>query len=466
MAKDFTQIKAKAFARNLSASLAGLRAGGAMAIDQAMHKIAGDQPDAPHSEFAQREAKRFVSELGKLKGSYVKIGQMLALFGEHFLPPVLTEALHQLEDSTQPLPWHTMEPAIRAALGPRYYELDIQKNAIAAASMAQVHRATIRSTGQSICLKVQYPGLAGVIDSDFDAVVRMLLLARWLKTGRDLDSWLAAMRAQLHIEMDYHNEKTMANQLDGHIAALANRTPATNIRYALPRFYRDYCSKTTLAMDYIEGENVNSATIAALPQARRNALAQAMLDLFFLEVFDWELIQTDPNFGNYLIRLGDGETQPDELVLLDFGAVKSMAADDLDHLRGVIAAGLESDMEAMIKGLQGLGWLVADASIEAQHSFADFCMHLLEPLQKPETLPAEYLNADGEYHWANSQLIQRAGKAGVSKASSRHFTTPSKDFLMIARKLTGVFTFIAALNAEFNGYPLTRQHIERWRENH
>jgi len=96
MAKDFTQIKAKAFARNLSASLAGLRAGGAMAIDQAMHKIAGDQPGAPHSEFAQREAKRFVSELGKLKGSYVKIGQMLALFGEHFLPPVLTEALHQL----------------------------------------------------------------------------------------------------------------------------------------------------------------------------------------------------------------------------------------------------------------------------------------------------------------------------------------------------------------------------------
>ena len=137
MAKDFTQIKAKAFARNLSASLAGLRAGGAMAIDQAMHKIAGDQPDAPHSEFAQREAKRFVSELGKLKGSYVKIGQMLALFGEHFLPPVLTEALHQLEDSTQPLPWHTMEPAIRAALGPRYHELDIQKNAIAAASMAR-----------------------------------------------------------------------------------------------------------------------------------------------------------------------------------------------------------------------------------------------------------------------------------------------------------------------------------------
>ena len=63
MAKDFSQIKAKAFARNLSASLAGLRAGGAMAIDQAMHKIAGDQPDAPHSEFAQREAKRFVSEL-------------------------------------------------------------------------------------------------------------------------------------------------------------------------------------------------------------------------------------------------------------------------------------------------------------------------------------------------------------------------------------------------------------------
>ena len=132
------------------------------------------------SRFARREARRFVRELGKLKGTYVKIGQMFALLGEHFLPPALTEALRELGGSTEPLPWASIAPVLEEDLGPRLEELDIEREAFAAASLAQVHRARIRSTGERIVLKVQYPGLAEVIDGDFDAVVRMLRLARWL----------------------------------------------------------------------------------------------------------------------------------------------------------------------------------------------------------------------------------------------------------------------------------------------
>ena len=62
------------------------------------------------------EARRFVDELGRLKGTYVKIGQMMALFGEHFLPPVLAEALHGLGDQTEPLPWESVEPVLRDSL--------------------------------------------------------------------------------------------------------------------------------------------------------------------------------------------------------------------------------------------------------------------------------------------------------------------------------------------------------------
>ncbi|NNC55914.1 MAG: AarF/ABC1/UbiB kinase family protein, partial [Pseudomonadales bacterium] len=123
MAKDYSKIKTRAFARNFAASVAGLRAGGAMAINQALHKT-GVTGDGEESEFARREARKFVAELGKLKGSYVKIGQMMALFGEHFLPPVLTEALHELEDSTQPLAWPSIEPELHEALGKKFDELD------------------------------------------------------------------------------------------------------------------------------------------------------------------------------------------------------------------------------------------------------------------------------------------------------------------------------------------------------
>ena len=203
MAKKQRGLSNKAIPRGLSASLAGLRAGGALAVDSAVQKVRGRKSTDGDSEFARREARRFVAELGKLKGTYIKIGQMMALFGEHFLPPALAEAMHDLGDQTEALHWDALESAVRVSLGSRFDELDIEPEAIAAASLAQVHLAKIRETGEWICLKIQYPGLAQVIDSDFDAVVRMLLLARWVKAGRDLDDWLESMRQHLHNEIDY-----------------------------------------------------------------------------------------------------------------------------------------------------------------------------------------------------------------------------------------------------------------------
>ncbi len=96
--------------------------------------------------------------------------------------------------------------------------------------------------------------------------------------------------------------------------------------------------------------------------------------------------------------------------------------------------------------------------------FADFCLTLLEPLRAPEQLPKEHLNRRGEYRWAHSRLMQRAGKMAATTTTSRHFTTPSRDFALIARKLSGVFTFITVLGAEFNGHEIAMAHIRRWRE--
>ncbi|MCB1702562.1 MAG: AarF/ABC1/UbiB kinase family protein, partial [Halioglobus sp.] len=102
MSKKPRGLKGKAIPRGLSVSLAGIRAGGALAMDGAMQKLLRRNSGGEESEFARREARRFVNELGKLKGTYVKIGQLMALFGEHFLPPVLAEAMRDLGDQTEP----------------------------------------------------------------------------------------------------------------------------------------------------------------------------------------------------------------------------------------------------------------------------------------------------------------------------------------------------------------------------
>ena len=462
MSKKRRGLKTSNLPRTLTASLAGIRAGSALAVDGVVQRVMGRGPDDADSEFARREARLFVSELGKLKGTYIKIGQMLALFGEQFLPAVLVEALRDLSDQTEPLHWDALETSVRDSLGALYPELDIDPQAIAAASLAQIHLAKIRTTGEWICLKIQYPGLAQVIDSDFDAVVRMLLLARWVKAGRELDDWLESMRVHLHNEIDYPREADFTERMAG----LVERSQATNVSYHVPRLHREYCTDRVLAMEYIQGFSVVEPDVVRLSLERRNSLAKGMLELFFLELYDWGLLQTDPNFGNYLLRLEDRRKKVahDELVLLDFGSVLDCSDEFLFHLRNTIEAGLQQDVPRLIDGLIGLGCLREDASDAGRKLFADFCLHLLEPLRPPAHLPREYLNAKGEYCWAQSRLMRRVGKQAALSATSRHFTTPSRDFALIARKLSGVFNFIAALEAEFNAYDMVELHARRWRE--
>jgi predicted unusual protein kinase regulating ubiquinone biosynthesis (AarF/ABC1/UbiB family) len=463
VADKHSKIKQGGFGRSLTVSLAGLRAGGALALDGAFQKLRGADGEVADSAFARREARRFVGELGRLKGTYVKIGQMLALLGEHFLPSALTEALHELAADTEPLPWAVVEPILAGALGERMGELEIERTAIAAASLAQVHRATIIASGEQICLKVQYPDLAEVIDADFDAVVRMLVLARWVKSGRELDEWLQDLRVQLHHEIDYPREIEMTQRVAALVAASAEDAEVGGVRYHVPRIHERYCSSQVIAMEFVHGHLVTHAEIAGLSQARRNALGRSMLELFFFELYQWGVLQTDPNFGNYLIRC---EQPPDELVLLDFGSILHCEDYFLDHLGNAIFAGQSNDRELLADSLIGLDCLPADASQEARDLFTDFCLHLLEPLRPPELLPPEYLNRKGEYCWAKSRLVRRAGKQAAVSARSRHFSAPSREFAMIARKLSGVFTFIAVLNAEFNAHDIVQRHIERWVQEH
>ena len=464
MASKSKRWKLPALQRSVTASLAGLRAGSALAADGVVQSIrqrgAGSEQTASSSDFARREARRFVDELGRLKGTYIKIGQMLAMFGEHFLPPVLTDALHDLESQTEPLPWSQMEGVLQADLGESLAALEVEPIALAAASIGQVHRATIKTTGEKICLKVQYPGLAEVIDQDFDAVVRMLRLARWLKGGRELDAWLESMREHLHTEIDYVREASFCRQMGQWIAEL-NSDDA----YHVPRVIDAYSGPQVLAMEYIEGSLVNVDSVLSLPLARRTRLGKAMLELFFLELFEWGVLQSDPNFGNYLIEIDPRRRGAvDKLALLDFGSVLECPEYFLVHLRDTIAFGFTGDREGIAVALTGLGCLPADASDEARELFVDFCLHLLEPLQAPQQLPAERLNTAGEYCWGESALLRRAGKQAAKNATSSHFTLPSREFALIARKLSGVFTFIAVLGAEFNGYAVALPYIQPWLE--
>lgn len=452
--KTIKKLKQNGLQRRIAVSLAGVE-GGARILGNhvASAFYHAEKKDQARRTVLAREAALFSEKLGELKGAYVKIGQMMALYGDHVLPKEVTAALHTLEHQTSSMHWEAIEPHIKSALGKHYHKLTIEREALAAASLSQVHRATINSNGEELCLKVQYPGIANTIESDFKAVLQMVKLARWVPAGNDFGSWMQEIKAMLIDEVDYQRERRMTDQ----VAALLEGDQ----RYCVPYTRQELSSQRVLAMQFLQGVEVTHPTVQKLSQRRRNELAKAMLEIFFKEVFAWGIMQTDPNFGNYRVQLRSSNDETDKLVLLDFGAVRKLEPRFTQALQTTILAAYRDDRPGVIAGAIDLNCLHKNQTQAVKESFADFCILLMEPFRKDKSqIPNYALNDRRQYKWHDSQLLKRVAKLGAKSIALEGFRSPPREFALIARKLTGVFTFVTALKAELNAHKIIDQYAQ------
>lgn len=440
--KTIKKIKTGAFERQWQLTKTGIKAGSTAGTQMwGSMWLNKEKRQQRNSEILSKQAQYVADELGKLKGAVVKVGQMMALYGEHLLPEEVTSALRGLEENTAALAWPVIEKILQANLGERFADFTIEQQPLGAASLAQVHKALHKPSGEWVCLKVQYPGVADAIDSDINSVVRLLSMAKFWQSNSSNNAWLDEIRRLLYAEVDYLQEAEKTQYfyqlLQGH--------PILRV----PKVYPEYSNKTLLVTSFETGFAVSDSKVQQFSQAQRNQLAQAFLELFVQEVFTWGQLQTDPNFGNYRVRLnaqGDAE-----LVLLDFGSVMSYPNDFLQSLQDIIVGAFSNDTSLIRKASVALGVMQDDYPDAVHHDFADLCFLLLEPFtHQHRGCPKEALNAQGEYRWAHSRLPKRAGKHAAQSAISRYFAVPPKEFVFVSRKLLGVYSFIAALEAEFN----------------
>ena len=449
-----SRIKTGSFERRLSLTKAGLFAGTRMATHTALGIFSGKEVrQQRRKEMLSKQAKFLVEELGKLKGSVVKIGQVMALYGEHFLPVEVTEALHTLEDKTISLEWSAIHHVLLRELGPETLaELEIEEEPIGAASLGQVHRATRRSDGEQICLKIQYPGVADAVDSDLDSVATLLKLAKVVSFGPDFDEWLEEVRHMMHREVDY--------RLEAETTIRFRDMLKSDHRFIVPRIFPEYSTSHVMATSYEPGLSVTSEAVQELSLARRNHLARSSLELFLREMFVWKEMQTDPNFGNYRIRIAETPEEQDKIVLLDFGAVQKYPDSVLGPVCRMIKASYDQNLQAVIEGGVELHFMRAEWPHKVLNEFGEVCMAVLEPLATTRrSVPENALNAQGHYRWKQSDLPARVAKRAALSAINRYFKIPPKEFVFLNRKLVGVYTFISVLGAEFNGEDILTQFI-------
>ena len=439
------QLKTSSMDRRLSIAKASLLAGTRWAASSATSIFSSEEDKEKKRKQAMKEqAEYLVAEIGKLKGSIVKIGQMMALYGEHFLPEEITQALNTLNNQTVALDWPAIKTQLVRQLGSKLDDLNIDHEPLGTASLAQVHRATRKSDGLELVLKIQYPGVASAIDSDMSLFKNMLKLTRIVPQTREFDQWFDEVREMMHREVNYRIEAETTRRF----GARLKEDP----RYSVPQIIDDYCTDQVLCMTFERGVPINSPVMLSLPQERRNKLGEASLEIAVREIFEWGEMQTDPNFGNYLVRLGDGENIQDKIVLLDFGAIRQFDAQLLKVARNLIKAGYDHNAETMVNAMTGSEFFDG-MPLSIKPDMAKVFLLATEAFSSKENnpdLPEGVMDDLQRYDWKKSQLHSRVMQRASKSMASRYFSVPPKEFMFISRKFIGAYTFMTVIEAKTN----------------
>ena len=322
--------------------LAGGVAGGMLA-EGARRVAAGERPRVNDLILTPGNVGRLTERLSHLRGAAMKMGQMLSMDAGDALPAELSEILAKLRDNADFMPPRQLDRVLAEEWGAdwRTNFRRFEPRPIAAASIGQVHRALTRD-GRTLAIKVQYPGVAQSIDSDVDNVATLLRVTGLLPKELDIGPLLAAAKEQLHEEADYRREGRMMQRYGELLAG--------HDTFVVPTLDEELTRDRVLAMSYEEGRPVEQ--LADQPQDVRDSVFAQLIELVARELFEWGLMQTDPNFANYRYREADRK-----IVLLDFGATRDVDPATAEGYRTLLAAGLAGDRDAVREAAQAAGFL-------------------------------------------------------------------------------------------------------------
>jgi aarF domain-containing kinase len=396
----------------------------------------GERPALSDIVFTPANARRLAERLSQMRGAVMKLGQLLSMDGEGMLPPAFAALLAGLRDQAHTMPVPQLDATLSQAWGAdwpqRFRRFSYQP--IASASIGQVHRAETHD-GRVLALKIQHPGVRQSIGSD---VANLAWLARTpglLPAGLDLTEMLDRVHHQLLRETDY--------QAEAAATAAYRQALGDDPVLWVPAVHADHCGDAILATDFAPGVPVDRLATAGTP-AQRDAVATALVRLAAHELFGMQLVQTDPNFSNYLHDAASGR-----VALLDFGAAEAIAPHRVQQLR-CLGRGLRDGDAAQVRmAALALGY-VGESEPPAQ---ADGVLAILMAAGEP-------LRHAGAYDFGASDLFRRMVAQGQTQFFNQGFSrTPPPDLLLLQRKFVGTFLLCARLRARVDLAGIFAPHL-------
>jgi len=374
--------------------------------------------------------------LGGLKGPLMKVAQFLSTVPDA-LPEEYAAELAQLQANAPAMGWAFVRRRMQGELGPDWQKrfTAFSQEAAAAASLGQVHRATLPD-GREVACKLQYPDMTSTVEADLRQLRLAMSVYHRMDKAIQHEDIYAELSERLREELDYGRE---AAQMRLYNTMLAD-VPTVHVPAPVP----ELSTKRLLTMTWLDGRPLMKRLEEDPPQEERDAIAEALFRAWYVPFYRYGVIHGDPHLGNYQVR-ADGTVN-----LLDFGAIRVFPA---RFARGVIdlyEAIRDEDMDRAAEAYRSWGFI--DLSREKMDVLNEWARFLYEPLLDDRVRPIT-LSDDPQF----GQAVARRVHAGLLRTGG---VRPPREFVLMDRSAIGLGGVFVRLRARLNWSRLYRELIE------
>ena len=382
-------------------------------------------PELDTTQLNEDNATDIYNSLSELKGSALKIAQMLSM-DKNILPKSYVDKFTQSQYNAPPLSGPLIVRTFTKLFGKTPEKMYDSFNLISknAASIGQVHEASL--DGKKLAVKIQYPGVADSISSDLK-LVKPFAFRLLGMSEKELNIYVKEVEERLLEETDYELEVRRSIEFSEACKVLDN--------VVFPTYYPDLSSKRVITMGWIEGLHLKEFLKTNPSQELRNKIGQALWDFYNFQQHEMRAIHADPHPGNFLI------TPDEKLGVIDFGCIKELPNDFYVPFFSLISADITKDKAKTIAAFRELEMIhPADTSTQVEFYYKAY-KEMIELFARP------YLSET--FDFSKPEFFEGLYHYGEKIAKMPEFKQARgvKHFIYVNRTNFGLYTILHELEA-------------------
>lgn len=392
-------------------------------------------PNVSRNELHEDNAKDIYNSLSELKGSALKVAQMLSM-DKNLLPKAYQQKFTMAQYSAPPLSFPLVVKTFKQSFGKSPEQLfdSFTHKAVNAASMGQVHQATLN--GKKLAVKIQYPGIGDSVKSDL-AMVKPIALSMFDLNPADYNEFIQEVEQRMMEETDYQLELKRSMELS------AKSKHINNLLF--PTYYPDFSAAKILTMDWIDGKPLGELLGKSIPADAGQQLGQAMWDFYQFQMHELKSVHADPHPGNFII------TQDYKLGIIDFGCVKVIPEDFYNQYFKLLDRNLLNDKQELERVFYAMRFIYPDDPAKDKQFFIQLFTQLVELLSRP--FATDYFDfSDASYFETLYNFGEKLSNMKELRESKK--ARGVRDALYINRTYFGLYNILHELKANVRVKPV------------